>query len=391
MEILYDALSVGKDNMVPNSFLTSGAMMLAVTSLPGGGGDGDEGRVVMPASDPALTNTRFIVQKILCPLVVVFGIVGNAITVAVLTRPSMRSSTSIYLTVLSLCDTIYLLFAFLLSLRHYPPVLNSLYYLAFEQLFASRMANVASNAGVCVIVTFTVERYLAIRYPLQTMTWNTPRRALIISLIVCTAAIVITVPNFAEMYAVLVVDSTTNVTRIDLHETAMSRSASYTIGYIYLVQTLFTFLPLIVLFLFNSLLVRHVFRAKRQRRQLADGRSRQQQQEQNSITVTLIAIVIVFLCCQLPQALLYFYKAHFVPSDRPSPSNVLIAGNICNILVMGNAASNFLLFSFFSSRFRATFYHFFCPKPVNPRTSTTSTLLVSATRIAQTSSVVRTA
>jgi hypothetical protein len=162
--------------------------------------------------------------------------------------------------------------------------------------------------GVCC-------RYLAIRHPLRTMTWNTPRRALLISLIVCVIASAITLPNFAEKYIVVSVDAA-NVTRVDIRDTSLSLATSYTLGFSYLVQVLFTFLPLLVLSVFNSLLLRHVIRARRQRRLLADGISLHQQHEQNGITVTLIAVVLVFVVCQTPQAVLSLYKAHFVPPGQ---------------------------------------------------------------------------
>ena len=55
-----------------------------------------------------LETTRFIVQKILVPLIVTFGVLGNAVTVAVLTRPWMKSSTNSYLTALAVYDLLYL-------------------------------------------------------------------------------------------------------------------------------------------------------------------------------------------------------------------------------------------------------------------------------------------
>ena len=55
-----------------------------------------------------LETTRFIVQKIIVPLVVTFGVVGNTVTVAVLTRSWMKSSTNRYLTALAVYDLLYL-------------------------------------------------------------------------------------------------------------------------------------------------------------------------------------------------------------------------------------------------------------------------------------------
>ena len=57
-----------------------------------------------------LQTTRFLVQKIIVPLVVTFGVLGNVVTVAVLTRPWMKSSTNSYLTALAVYDLLYLVF-----------------------------------------------------------------------------------------------------------------------------------------------------------------------------------------------------------------------------------------------------------------------------------------
>ena len=55
-----------------------------------------------------LETTRFAVQKIILPVVVIFGVLGNAVCVTVLTRPWMKSSTNRYLTALAVYDLLYL-------------------------------------------------------------------------------------------------------------------------------------------------------------------------------------------------------------------------------------------------------------------------------------------
>ena len=51
--------------------------------------------------------TVLLVQKIIMPLVVLVGCVGNAINMTVLTRPTMWSSTNCHLTALALYGMIY--------------------------------------------------------------------------------------------------------------------------------------------------------------------------------------------------------------------------------------------------------------------------------------------
>lgn len=64
--------------------------------------------------------SRYVVQRVLVPLVLVVGVVGNSVTIVVLTRRQMRSSTNNYLTALAISDLLYLVFIFSLSIRHHP-------------------------------------------------------------------------------------------------------------------------------------------------------------------------------------------------------------------------------------------------------------------------------
>ncbi|KAG8310362.1 hypothetical protein J6590_065544 [Homalodisca vitripennis] len=57
-----------------------------------------------------------VVQPVFC----VVGMVGNLMTVVVMTRPGMRSSTNTYLTALALSDIFSLLFTWALTFEHYP-------------------------------------------------------------------------------------------------------------------------------------------------------------------------------------------------------------------------------------------------------------------------------
>lgn len=67
-----------------------------------------------------LVMSRYVVQRILVPVVLVVGVVGNTVTIIVLTRRHMRSSTNSYLTALAISDLLYLVFIFSLSIMHHP-------------------------------------------------------------------------------------------------------------------------------------------------------------------------------------------------------------------------------------------------------------------------------
>jgi len=106
--------------------------------------------------------------------------------------------------------------------------------------------------------------------------WCTQRRAVYVVLIVCGAAFTITFPEFFEYVAVerssRPAANASNASTADPPRTVLrptltefGKSAGYQLGYTYVNQTLFTFLPLILLFVFNSLLVKAVLSAARLR------------------------------------------------------------------------------------------------------------------------------
>lgn len=69
-----------------------------------------------------MDESRHWVQKVFVPLVMCVGVVGNSVSMVVLTRRKMRSSTNNYLTALAISDLLYLVFVFSLSLQHHPNI-----------------------------------------------------------------------------------------------------------------------------------------------------------------------------------------------------------------------------------------------------------------------------
>lgn len=107
--------------------------------------------------------------------------------------------------------------------------------------------------------------------------WCTPQRAKYIIAFVCLSAAVITLPEFFQFK---VYETTTihcnddviaasqaaagslveciNVTEYKINTTSFGSNPVYSVGYSYTNQALFTFIPLLLLLLFNALLVRQV-------------------------------------------------------------------------------------------------------------------------------------
>ena len=314
-----------------------------------------------------LTLTRFVVWKILVPVVVGFGLIGNTVNIVVLTRRSMRSSTNVYLTALAICDVLYLIFGFSLGLKHLEGIRDLVSYKKYRKPFGYPLVDTFSNTGVWLTLTFTIERYIGVCHPMKGKVLCTPQRARYIVITVCICTFILTFPEFFALKAVTILGPY-NDTRV-IYEPILEDFPSYQWGFRYLHQVLFTLGPLLLLLIFNSLLMRAVLKAAKKRRSMSkvamvqNDKQDRHHREQQKITIMLIMVVIVFLLCQLPQAIINLYTTYLRVTGRLTDTlryRLVLTANVCNLLVMLNSSTNFILYSAFSLKFRRTFKRVFC-------------------------------
>ena len=84
--------------------------------------------------------------QVFLPIIGTIGVFGNVVTIVVLTRRGMRSSTNAYLTALAIADLIYLLCVFWLSLKHYPHIRDpSMAFYAYTWPYSLWLADATSK------------------------------------------------------------------------------------------------------------------------------------------------------------------------------------------------------------------------------------------------------
>ncbi|KAG4078355.1 hypothetical protein HA402_013065 [Bradysia odoriphaga] len=128
--------------------------------------------------DETLNSLRYYFLRILVPCVAIIGILGNFVSVVVLTRRRMRCSTNIYLTALAVADIIYLLFVFILSWEHHPNIHHlkfKFYWMTFG--LSHWICDAAVYTSIYLTVSFTIERYIACCHPLIGQVLCTESRA----------------------------------------------------------------------------------------------------------------------------------------------------------------------------------------------------------------------
>lgn len=298
---------------------------------------------------------RFWVQKVLVPFIVTVGIVGNSVTIVVLTQRRMRSSTNLYLTALATSDALYLIFSFTLSLIHYPPMNEAFSYLQYYG-YGLMLTDACSNTSVWLTVSFTVERYIAVCHPIRGKMLCTESRAKLVIVTVFLFAFMSTLPTPFEHDVVERWDPTINQTIYHMDYSELGKDPVYTTSFYWFTTLLFTLIPLTLLAVFNSFLICAVHRSKQQRRKMTSvrgDRNDSSSSQETRITIMLIAVVVLFLLCQVPTSVIMLYEANVTPTKHQS---VLFQGlgNVCNFLMAINASCNFLLYSALSDRYRKT-------------------------------------
>lgn len=128
------------------------------------------------------------------PTLVLFGSIGNVISVIVFFKTKLRKlSSSYYLAALGITDTCFLFGAFVSWLNYLDiNIYNRNYYCQFF----TYLSGLCSFLSAWFVVAFTVERYIAVLYPLKRQTMCTVKRACTVLIGLIVIGCVLCVPYF---------------------------------------------------------------------------------------------------------------------------------------------------------------------------------------------------
>ncbi|KAF6773684.1 hypothetical protein AHF37_06692 [Paragonimus kellicotti] len=223
-----------------------------------------------------------VCTQILNPIICIIGISTNLINMIVLAKPRMRSSTNMYLLALAVFDFFYGCTMILSSLRAYNPFQESYVYSCMFPYLVS-VVDLCSHTASWLTCAFTVERYIAITYPILARKICTAKRCKTIICVLCVFNLVIILPSTQSRITVSKTEislgrsedllsvpvNVTDVDRVLTHQKPrLYYSYEYSefgrwltgIGWPMILSTLVVILPLTLLTVFNGLLIRSVIR-----------------------------------------------------------------------------------------------------------------------------------
>lgn len=112
-----------------------------------------------------MVESRHWVQRVLVPLVMCVGVVGNSVSMVVLTRRRMRTSTNNYLTALAISDLLYLVFVFSLSLQHHPDIKHPRHWFYWQYFRYGLWLTDASSKYIVYFLSLSTLQFFSTFYP----------------------------------------------------------------------------------------------------------------------------------------------------------------------------------------------------------------------------------
>lgn len=207
-----------------------------------------------------LSHVRTIIKFYIWPLLVVFGLTGNCLSILVLTRRRLiRTSTNNYLTILAAFDSCYLIFTLILNFCSHPrfvshPLSHTLTY------FLRPFADFSSNTAAWLIVCFTIERTLAVVKPIYAKRTCSVRRSRHVICTLLISCFLVTLPTFFERNLVDKTYHTENKSNLSSTQTEQEHLLIKLHRiYLVLICVVIIWVPLLVICICNSILIWYVF------------------------------------------------------------------------------------------------------------------------------------
>uniref|UniRef100_A0A8D9B780 Thyrotropin-releasing hormone receptor n=2 Tax=Cacopsylla melanoneura TaxID=428564 RepID=A0A8D9B780_9HEMI len=376
------------------------------------GGNASEGAAGINTLWPQQTprpEMKFIelLQLYYTPLLVGLGSIGNILSVFVFFGTKLRKlSSSYYLSALASSDTGFLvtLFAVWLNMIDIPWFTND----GICQI-SIYLTYVCSFLSVWFVVAFTIERFIAVRYPLHRPSMCTVARAKVILISLTLLALALYSPYLFISGPQINLDTRQNTTIVYCGLVQKWKDLATLLNHVDFILTLIVPFSLIVVL--NTLISRTVWRVARIRRSMINNNNNNklgvggttsagsvnhhhqsvrnnltshntQKMFQNSrrnsagnssqtkVTKMLLIVSSVFICLNLPSytmRFMIFINETLQYESEETQNNVVMWQHYCQILFNTNFGINFALYCISGQNFRRSLVALFCKTKRNKR------------------------
>ena len=300
-------------------------------------------------------------------VVFAFGFPGNlACLITILRMPPLTSSTT-YVAALAITDN----FAIINKLVYHQVTLHDMDVggggckaLFFLGSFFAMYPN-------WILVAMTVERFVAIWFPLNVSTICTKKKAVITLIIV---ALILLLADVWFLFSATF--SYHKLTGFDCG--FLPEYSDFLKYYWYWIDgLLFAILPSIILVIFNVLIIHGIRRSARVQKDLTNNKNdhmAEKFRQQRQITIMLVVVSVTFVILNLPNCIFFILKGYWKYEENTFGHAVyMLTNQIVFILSDSNNAINFYLYFLSARKFRMRFVQILTCRRARPRSFTTLT------------------
>ena len=312
----------------------------------------------------------FVVPGILLNIIGLLGLIGNTLSIIVLSRPQMRQSINLLLVGLASFDSILIVtsilmlglpavhdFLFRNSNESYTAPGLEIFQFYFFKVFpfitptVYPIAMIVQTGSVYLTMAVTLERFVAVCLPFRSRSLCTYGRARYGVILIAFFSLVYNLPRFWEVKWETSYPYGANVTEISITQaipTVIRMHPIYiSVYYTWAYLIFMFFVPFSCLAIFNLLIYRQVRIANSERSRM----SRQEQKEIGLATMLMVVVIVFFLCNVLALVvnILEVFKKEFFQLN-----------SLNNLLVTFNSSVNFIIYCIFNDKFKRIFCKLFC-------------------------------
>uniref|UniRef100_A0A0N5BBP2 G_PROTEIN_RECEP_F1_2 domain-containing protein n=1 Tax=Strongyloides papillosus TaxID=174720 RepID=A0A0N5BBP2_STREA len=322
---------------------------------------------VKSMEDAAWVHTGKLILSIICFVMCIIGVITNTFSIIIYTSANFRKrSINILLAGMSVSDLVVCLLAVPVFIGTeiptlFPKIEVPPKILAYCIVYLYPITIMAGCMSVWMLVSITVDRYLAVCHPFMVRVYCTINRAKITVAVITIVTVAFNFVRFWEFDITEPSDETggfafKKLLRADPIFMLVYQNIAYIISQ-YLI-------PLFVLCLLNLEVAKTILKATEQRRELVTSVKTEHQTAK-----MMIFVVIVFIFCYTFGIFLNLLEHLYREIFETTIGYML--NDINNILVVFNSSSNFIFYVKYSTRYRAKLreligYCFLCS--TNPKT-----------------------
>ena len=285
------------------------------------------------------------------PVLIPLGLVGNTLSFLVMIRPNNRKmSTCIYMAAINVNDNLMLasaLHEWLVSV-----VIQRKWYV-LECKINCYFAFLSLQCATYQVLSMTVDKYIAIKWPHRAAAYSTPKRAKVIILTIFCLVLLYNLPHFYI------------TTLIGGKCYGYSVKGILTKVYSWLNIVLNGIIPLTLLIHVNYVIVITVRKSRKMFRSNTGSSGIEtteisMKSAENQLTTMLLLVTTLFLILVLTAYMRFIYAA-FVVSDTPSKlASSMLIFEISYKLIVTNSGINFFLYCASGQKFRKDLKEILC-------------------------------